>query len=108
VSSRLLTVLQTVAFPFRHVVRVGTPGENQTPDFDVRSVALYSLSYGGMEPTIGVEPMVCALRVPCFTAKLRRRGADDRIRTDLLLLTEEALVPTSITGVAPGHRFERR
>lgn len=105
-SSRLLTVLQTVAFPFRHVV-VDRPRRIELLCAWFEARCLSNRLRADVEPTIGLEPMLCALRVRCFTAKLRRRGADDRIRTDLLLLTEEALVPTSIIGVAPDERFER-
>lgn len=61
-SSRLLTVLTNRRVPVSPRRHDGTPGETQTRDFRVRSAALCSLSYGGVEPMAGFEPADSCLR----------------------------------------------
>lgn len=52
-----------------------------------------------MEPLLGIEPRLPLYRNGSLPLSLQGRGARDRIRTDLFLLTKQTLVLTSITGM---------
>jgi hypothetical protein len=66
VSSRLMTVLQTVAFPFRHCTIIGREARFRTQYLRVQSATLYRLSY---------FPMMVRVRCSDHRPPRSKRGA---------------------------------